>query len=163
MIPASPDVSSSYRRVLVPLDGSPLAETVLPVVSKLARPLGLEIALLRIVPTVIPQVVEGSRRVIMDDSERLSREATAYLEGVADRLCADGFRTLTSVRTGVADREILAGARECGADLIAMTTHGRSGLGRLLFGSVAEAVMRHAEIPVLLVPAKAAEPARRAA
>jgi nucleotide-binding universal stress UspA family protein len=158
-----PDLSSGYRRVLVPLDGSPLAEAVLPFVSRLARPLGLEIALLRVVPTVIPQVVEGSRRVVMDDPGRLTLEAEEYLKGVADRLCADGFTTLTAVRSGEAASEILAGAHECQADLVAMTTHGRSGLGRLFFGSVAEAVLRRAEVPVLLVRATTAERAKRAA
>jgi nucleotide-binding universal stress UspA family protein len=154
---------TTYRRVLVPLDGSPLSEAVLPRVSRFARPLGLEIALLRVVPDVVPHVVEGTRRVIVDDQERLSLEAEEYLRGVADRLCADGFRTLTAVRRGEAATEILAGIHECHVDLVAMTTHGRSGLGRLFFGSVAEAVLRRADVPVLLVRATEAELGRKAA
>jgi nucleotide-binding universal stress UspA family protein len=160
---APSDTPSGYRRMLVPLDGSPLAEVVLPFVSRLARPLGLEIALLRVIPIVVPQVVEGSRNVIRDDTERLTLEAEHYLTGVADRLCADGFRTLTAVRSGEAATEILAGAHECQADLVAMTTHGRSGLGRLFFGSIAEAVLRRAQVPVFLVRTTAAERDRRAA
>jgi nucleotide-binding universal stress UspA family protein len=57
----------------------------------------------------------------------------------------------TEVRRGEPVEEIVRGAREVGADLIAMTTHGRSGFGRLLFGSVAEAVLREAELPVFLM------------
>jgi nucleotide-binding universal stress UspA family protein len=153
----------TYHRVLVPLDGSPLAEAVLPFMSRLARPLGLEIALLRVVPMVTPQIVEGgTRKIILDRGERLREEAEAYLRGVAARLVADGFRVTTTVRTGEAAPEIVAGARECQADLIGMMTHGRTGLGRLLFGSVAEAVLRHAAVPVFVVRATEAQLARSA-
>jgi nucleotide-binding universal stress UspA family protein len=154
----------TYHRVLVPLDGSPLAEAVLPFVSRLARPLGQEIALLRVVPMVTPKVVQGGNRpIILDQGERLREEAEAYLRGVAARLVADGFRVTTAVRTGAAAPEIVAGARECQADLIGMMTHGRTGLGRLFFGSVAEAVLRHAAVPVFLVRATEAQLARSVA
>jgi nucleotide-binding universal stress UspA family protein len=56
-----------------------------------------------------------------------------------------------AIRSGRPDEEIVAAARDAGADLIAMSTHGRSGLGRLLFGSVAEQVLRHADVPVLMI------------
>ena len=62
-----------------------------------------------------------------------------------------GVRVTTDARHGDPVTELVAAARETGADLIAMTTHGRSGFGRLLFGSVAEAVLRQAEIPVLIM------------
>ena len=158
------DTPETYRRVLVPLDGSPLAEAVLPFVSSLARPLGLEIALLRVIPVVTPKVVEGgTRRIILDHGERLREEAEVYLRGVAGSLVADGFRVTTTVRTGEAAPEIVAGARDCQADLIGMMTHGRTGLGRLFFGSVAEAVLRHAAVPVFVVRATEAQLARSAA
>ncbi len=160
--PTASQAPASFRRVLVPLDGSPLAEAVLPFVSNLARPLALEILLVRIIPATMPTAVEGGRRII-NHTERLTAEADAYLRGVADRLCADGFSVLTAVRTGEAASEIVAGARECQADLIAMSTHGRSGLGRLLFGSAAEAVLRRADVPVLLVRSTGAAAATRAA
>jgi len=154
----------TYHRVLVPLDGSPLGEAVLPFVSRLARPLGLEIALLRVVPMVTPKIVQaGPQQIIVDQGERLREEAEAYLRGVAARLVADGFRVTTTVRTGEAAPEIVAGAPECQADLIGMMTHGRTGLGRLVFGSVAEAVLRHATVPVFVVRATEAQLARSAA
>ena len=68
-----------------------------------------------------------------------------------------GVETETEVRDGPAVGEILAAARERGADLIAMTTHGRSGPARALFGSVAEAVVRHASMPVFLLRITEAE------
>ena len=79
------------------------------------------------------------------------KEAREYLASVAADLRGRGVRVTTDARHGDPVTELVAAARETGADLIAMTTHGRSGLGRLLFGSVAEAVLRQAEIPVLMM------------
>jgi nucleotide-binding universal stress UspA family protein len=72
-------------------------------------------------------------------------------------------RVETGVRRGVPGEEIVAAARECEADLIAMSTHGRGGLGRLVFGSVAQDVLRRAEIPVFLMRTTEAQVAARAA
>jgi nucleotide-binding universal stress UspA family protein len=78
-------------------------------------------------------------------------EARSYLAPVAAELAARGLKTSVMVERGEPVAKILGAAREVEADLIAMTTHGRSGLGRLLFGSVAEAVLRDAETPVFLM------------
>ena len=158
-----------YKRVVVPLDGSSLAECMLHFVVDIAGPLDLEVVLLRVVKPVPPVVTEGSRTMIVDDVAARLADARRYLAPLADELRAKGVRVRTEVRHGqpIVD-EIIEGARQAGADLIAMTTHGRSGLGRLLFGSVAEAVLRQAEIPVFLmrmtedqVVARAAEEALR--
>jgi nucleotide-binding universal stress UspA family protein len=140
------------RCVLVALDGSELAETVLPVVTRLARPLGLEVVLLHVVPGIPHQALEATRRVL-DNAQRMREESVEYLEGVAGRLRADELTVTTAVRQGDAATEILEGAREAKADIIAMTTHGRTGLGRLFYGSVAEDVLKRADIPVFLVRA----------
>jgi nucleotide-binding universal stress UspA family protein len=79
------------------------------------------------------------------------KEAREYLAPVAVNLRKDRVRVTTDVRHGEPVPEIVAAARETETDLIAMTTHGRSGFGRLLFGSVAEAVLRQAKIPVLMM------------
>ena len=79
------------------------------------------------------------------------------------RLRAAGLTVQTAVRTGDASPEIVAGAREEQADLIAMTTHGRGGLRRLLSGSTADGVLRHASVPVFLLRRTEAELASRAA
>ena len=140
-----------YKRVVVPLDGSPVAEGIIPFLLQIAGPLDLEVVLLRVLQTVPPVVVEGSRYVAIDDIEKRIADAREYLAPLAASLAATGVRVTSEVRRGEPVMEILAGAKEAGADLIAMTTHGRSGLGRLLFGSVAEAVLRQTEVPVFMM------------
>jgi len=140
-----------YKRVLVPLDGSPLAEGILPFLLEIAGPLDMEVVLLRVVTPVPPTVVESSRFVHLDDIDVRLADAREYLAAPAAELAARGLKSTVLVRRGDPVAEIIAGAREVGADLIAMTTHGRSGLGRLLFGSVAEAVLRESETPVFLM------------
>ena len=155
-----------YKRVVVPLDGSPLAEGMLRFIVDIAGPLDLEVVLLRVIRPQPPQVTESSRLVVLEDIGARMAEAREYLVPLAVELNTKGIRVRTEVRRGDPVEEIVAGAREAGADLIAMTTHGRSGLGRLLFGSVAEAVLRQAEIPVFLMrqtEAQVAAPAARTA
>ena len=150
-----------FRRALVTLDGSMVAEEILPAFLRVAYPLGLDIVLIRVVPTV-PVAAEDPGHA-QDSAERMKAEAEAYLRAVAATLSLDGLRVDTVVRTGEAPQEIIAGAQEVHADLIAMTTHGRTGLRRLLFGSVAEAVLRAAPVPVFIVRASPTEMATRAA
>lgn len=134
--------------MLVPLDGSPLAEAILPLVATLAHRQELEIGLLRVMPST-PPPLSGDTIQVIDVMARLRVEIEAYLAGVAEALAAAGWTVLTAVRVGDAATEIVAAAREYDPDLIAMTTHGRSGLKQLLFGSVAEAVLRTTPVPVL--------------
>jgi nucleotide-binding universal stress UspA family protein len=151
-----------YKRAVVPLDGSAVAETILPFILEIAGPLDMEVVLLRVVQPLPPIVVEGSRPVVAEAVEAQQLDAEEYLAALAAELRDKGVRAETRVRRGVPTDEILAGARESKADLVAMTTHGRSGLGRLLFGSVAEDVLRHSDIPVFLLRCTEAEVARRA-
>ena len=140
-----------YKRALVPLDGSTVAEAIIPFLLEIAGPLDMDIVLLRVLQPIPPTALESSRYVVFDDVEERRSEAEAYLAPVAGNLRSRGVRVETKVRHGEPADEIVLGAREAGADLIAMTTHGRSGLGRLVFGSVAEAVLRHADVPVFLM------------
>ena len=152
-----------YKRALVPLDGSAVAEGIVPFVLEIAGPLDIEVTLLRVVVPTPPVVVEGSSYIVVDDLEKQQAEAEAYLAGIVAELRTKGVRVKSVIRRGEPVAAILDGAREAGADLIAMTTHGRSGFGCLLFGSVAEAVLRHSQVPVLLMRQTAAEVAARAA
>lgn len=140
-----------YKRVLVPLDGSPLGEGVLPLLMDIAGPLDMTIVLLRVIEPVAPLVLESGRAVSVDDIDVRRRDAEEYLAPIAADLRSRGVETSWEVRIGRAEEEILAAAHAARADLIAMSTHGRSGLGRLLFGSVAEQVLRQAEVPVFLM------------
>ena len=164
-----------YRRVLVPLDGSRVAEAILPFIEQIAGPLDMEVLLVRVVPlTSLDVRAEGLRRrqrhrrrqrggearvdvaAVAKEAQRgepilKELDAQGYLEPLVASLKAKGVRAGARVRIGDPATEIVAAAKEINADLIAMTTHGRTGLGRLLFGSVAEAVLRGSPIPVFLL------------
>ncbi|MBM4306009.1 MAG: universal stress protein [Deltaproteobacteria bacterium] len=135
-----------FQKILVPLDGSDCAENVFPMVEKLASELKANIALLRVVlahtfPGVDP--TEAELKVI--------QEAEGYLKKVEDRLKAKGYKVDSHVRYGNDAEEILDHANQKDIDMIAMTTHGRSGVKRFLLGSVAEKVLRYSPKPIFLV------------
>lgn len=140
-----------YKRALVPLDGSPVAESIIPLLTQISGPLDMSVILLRVLEPIPSIVADGGQPVIVEDLRARMRDAQEYLAPLAAVLRARGVRTSWVIRRGRADQEILAAARDAGADLIAMSTHGRSGFGRLLFGSVAEQVLRHADVPVFMM------------
>jgi nucleotide-binding universal stress UspA family protein len=152
-----------YKRALVPLDGSPVAEAIIPFILEIAGPLDMTVRLLRVIEPIPPMVVEGAAPVFVDDPAARARDAQEYLAPIAAELRGRGVDATFEVRRGTALPSILAAAKSFGADLIAMSTHGRSGLGRLLFGSVAEQVLRHADVPVFLMRQTEALVAARAA
>ena len=140
-----------YKRVLIPVDGSDMAEGIVPFILDIAGPLDLAVVLLQVNRPIPPVVLEGSQYIEVEDVESRREAAEAYLAGLAAEMKAKGVRVTTRVRRGDPVAEILAAANDEGADLIAMTTHGRSGFTRVLFGSIAEGVLRHAPIPVFLM------------
>ena len=139
-----------YATILVPLDGSAVAEAILPEVEKLATAFHSHISLLRVAYAhTIPGVDPTEAQVAV------VQEAEAYLRTLENRLTAKGFRVDTHVRYGDSAEEILDHAVHNDIDLIAMSTHGRSGVKRWVLGSVAEKVLRHATKPIFLVRANA--------
>jgi nucleotide-binding universal stress UspA family protein len=141
-----------YERVLVPLDGSERAEAILPLIEQMAGPLDAEFILLRVVEPVSPAEAIASAGVVSPDSFTWREmEAKQYLHGVERRLSKKGLRASLHLALGAPTEEILATAKTTGADLIAIATHARSALGRLVFGSVAETVLRASSIPVLMI------------
>ena len=147
-----------YKKILVALDRASGAERALAVAADLGRANGSVIRLLHVAP--VPQaVMEGGRVLAYADqeSERVQHETLIYLRGVGRQLA--GFAVECAVRFGDPAEEILQEATDSGADLILMATHGRTGVARLLLGSVAEAVLRRSEIPVVLVRHSLAEAA----
>ena len=141
--------------ILVPLDGSPMAEAALPWAAELARLLSAELHLVRIVPplVLVPgdelQGVDVAAPVLAEDLDEGA--ARAYLEDVAEPLRAQGLPTTSMVRTGHVAAEIVNAAEECDAGLIVMATHGRTGLARVLLGSVALQVLHREHRPLLVV------------
>ena len=139
-------------RILVPLDGSTLAEAALGHVEELAEALGAEMIALRVaeppeyVRFAYPDIPEGEVFEVGD-----VRQAGDYLEAIASRLRARGGHVAARVESGAPAATILAVAREENADVIAMATHGRGGLARLMMGSVATGVVQRSNRPVFLV------------
>ena len=150
-----------YKRVLVPVDGSDVAVAVLPFILGIAGPLDFEVMLLRVNQPVSPVALEATRYVDVEGDEATRAKAEAYLKGLAGTMESRGVRVKTLIRRGDPVSEILAAAREERADLIAMATHGRTGPARVLLGSVAESVLRHADVPVFMLRQSEREVARR--
>lgn len=137
-----------YKRILIPLDGSEFAEAALPHACALAACTGAELVLLRVaVQPLYGSVSPDSSPSIRADTEA---EASAYLDRVAGELRAAGFRVTAETCTGPVAETILDYAAGIRADLIVMSTHGRSGLARWFIGSVADKIVRGARLPVLL-------------
>ena len=143
-----------YKRALVPLDGSMVAETIIPLILEIAGPLDMEVVLLRVVQPTPPVVIEGTRHIEVEDVEARRLDAQEYLASLAAELRDKGVRVGTRVRRGLPSEEIAAAAGEEGADLIAMSTHGHRFLQDLLRGSTADRVRHGVSIPVLMVRAK---------
>jgi nucleotide-binding universal stress UspA family protein len=140
-----------YKKILVPLDGSHTAEAVLVHAKALAYSEGAEIVLLSVAanpalefafedPSLAAQIVSGQEA-----------QVKTYMTGAESTLKAEGFKVSAIVREGSVADTILDVAAEIGADVIAMSTHGRTGPARWLIGSVADRVVRNSKIPVMLI------------
>jgi nucleotide-binding universal stress UspA family protein len=136
-----------FDRILIPLDGSATAERVLSQVARLLRRQDAEILLVR-----SAYVAPSLARIDTAKLEAAERaDAEAYLKAVAEQLRAEGLRAGAKVLHGSAASAVLEAARGEKASLIALSTHGRSGIGRWMLGSVAEKIVRASEVPVLLL------------
>jgi nucleotide-binding universal stress UspA family protein len=141
----------NLRKILVPLDGSELSASALPFVAGLAKPLGASVVLYQSV--FEPVMTYPGAEVVFDDTVLREMEASARkaLTLAADDVSAQGVTADVVATFGNAIDGIVWTAEREGADLIVMSTHGRSGVGRLVMGSVADAVVRRTALPVTLV------------
>jgi len=148
-------MTKAYKHILVPLDTSELAELALADALNLARLSKAEITLLHVVPPIEEVLaLDTGHPIFVDqqwDSYRLL--AQSYLKDVCKRMACDNLVIHTAVEMGSPAETILDYAQRHPIDLIVMATHGRSGLQRWVYGSVADKVLRGAEIPILLVRA----------
>lgn len=141
-----------YKKILVPLDGSELAEQALPQVSQLAGCTGAEVVLLRVPSEPVYDYLVPDPDIAVEMRSDIETAAQVYLDEIAAELRAMDLKVSTLVVWGAPVQDtILEVARQLHADLIVMSTHGRSGLARLVIGSVADDVVRRAPVPVLLV------------
>ena len=139
---------AAFRRLLTPLDGSRLAESVLPAVGRFAKAFDSTVVLLHVLERGAPAAVHGDRHL------RTVPEATAYLEEVAAGLREQGIAVeyhAHDAPEGDVARSIVDHAEEKQADLIVLCTHGRGGVPEILFGSIAQRVLHRGAKPVLLI------------
>ncbi len=142
-----------YQRILIPLDGSPIAEQVLPLVKMFAVRFQSSVVLFQAIEPIPKGVpVEGPASRADDQVEMSRNQALEYLEAIAQRF-PQGIPAEHELRTGLPATAILETAESAHVDLIAMATHGRTGLQRWVYGSVADKVLGGARLPILLVRA----------
>jgi len=147
---------ATLKRIIVPLDGSELSERILPYVEGLAKNLDLEVNLIGVYGG--PLVAGGSGEGLYSSGQinslitTIRAETVAYLTMKTDELKQKDLKKVSfSAKEGLAADEIIATAQEIPDTLIAMCTHGRSGVQRWMLGSVTETVVRHSDVPVLVV------------
>lgn len=158
----------SFRKILVPLDGSDLAESVLPLAIEIARNSGATLHLIRVVEPFWsdPALVQGGMAAYLTDEQiaghdrEHATQARAYLARVSDDIEDEGVRPVTLIRYAKPDDGIARAALDIDADLILMSSHGLGGIKRWAFGSVAAALVHRKVAPVLVLPyaVTAAEP-----
>jgi nucleotide-binding universal stress UspA family protein len=152
------DGAATLKSIVVPLDGSKLAETVLPRAVELAKKLSLEIVLTRAYQIPLSTYGGAEAAYIPNPNALMNvvkEEAGAYLEAKVDELRQNGVEKVSSILLlGSGADEIIDLARTTPDNLIAMCTHGRSGVKRWALGSVTEKVVRHSGDPVLVVRAE---------
>ncbi|MGD8736008.1 MAG: universal stress protein, partial [Anaerolineae bacterium] len=150
------EVSEMYQRILLALDGSDVAEQALPYAVIQAERFGAELILLRVVEPfpLVRGLSQGDLARIRDQTQEWAR---SYLEGVAKTAIERGVPVEMATVEGRPNEVILQFAETNQVDLIVICTRGRSGLSRWLMGSVADRVVRGAQVPILLVRAAATE------
>ena len=142
-----------YRKILVPLDGSKVAEGVLPHAKALAYSEGAELVLLTVGANPAMDFVFSDPGLAERAVEEQEERSKKYISEIETQLKSAGFKTSTVLRVGAVADVILGVAEELQIDVIAMSTHGRTGPARWLLGSVAERVVHSSNVPVLLIRA----------
>jgi nucleotide-binding universal stress UspA family protein len=141
----------AYKKILVCLDGSPLAEAALPHAQILASDEEAEVILLRVSVNPAAEFSFSDPTIANKFIQDMEAETLHYLQSVRSRLQKAGFRTSFLIRQGTVAETILQTASETKTDVIVMSTHGRSGIQRWLLGSVADRIVTHSNIPVMLI------------
>ena len=151
-----------YQKIVVPLDGSDLSECVLPHLETIYKGCGAKEAVL--VHTIEPLRHQAMGDYAFSNEElkqmdtRRKNETVTYLDEIANRLSQSGIKAETVILAGIPADTIALYAEQNGADLILIATHGRSGISRWAWGSVADRILRSACVPVLMVRAPGCVP-----
>lgn len=145
-----------YQKILVPLDGSELAECVLPHVESIAKGCSVgSVVFLRVLDTYMPSAAHAylSESLKQEMEEGNEKAAKEYLDEVVGRVKLNGIEVQKQLIAGRVAESIAEYATKNDVDLIAIATHGRSGVSRWAWGSVADRVLRSACVPILMVRA----------
>ena len=144
-----------YKKVLVPLDGSEVSEAILEHVEAIASGCRVPQVILLRVRQPLDADVKGmlDAHIAWDLEDTYEDEARKYLNKIAGKLVKKGLAVKTEVLAGNPAEKIIEYVKANGIDLVIMSTHGRLGVSRLVFGSVAEKVIRQSDVPVLIKPA----------
>lgn len=146
-----------FNHILIPLDGSPLAEAALPTALELANHFDSEITLVRVnhIPTITTSTSGPVyAELMLEVRQQTQKEAEAYLKAHQGSLRQQGYRVHAHITEGEPVADILLDLVDTlNADTIVMSTHGRGGMSRWVFGSVADKVLRGSHVPVVLIRA----------
>ncbi|MBI9087339.1 MAG: universal stress protein [Desulfobacterales bacterium] len=141
-----------YKRILIPLDGSKLAESALAHAESLALKYNAELILLQVVrPLAITAREPAEIMMFQENMEHLRADAKAYLNGLKGEFREKKIRVEIYVGLGPVVAEIVETAATHSVDLVIIASHGRSGLGRVFFGSVASGVLNRIERPLMVI------------
>lgn len=140
-----------YQKILVPLDGSKRAEAIMPHVEDLAQCYQAQVVLLQVIEPK-PLLIDGTYAVPdLVEHEQHLKTAESYLLALQGKLRQKGIEVKTHIAQGPVVTEIIDTAERENADLIALASHGRTGLARVFYGSVAAGILHRVDRPLLLV------------
>jgi nucleotide-binding universal stress UspA family protein len=148
-----------YKSMLVPVDGSKLAESAFSYAKELAGRLDTDVTILHIVDPKESETLPMHRAYVNHSAEIVKRRVSEVQKKLGKKQRSDGPHVSGEVAMGYAAEEILRYTQEKGVDLVVMSTHGRSGMWRWVLGSVVDKVLRASHVPVLLVRSEAADKA----
>jgi nucleotide-binding universal stress UspA family protein len=144
-----------YSTILVPLDGSERAEVILSHVIELAKKFSAKVILLEAVEQKLVYTgdleISAMTRKADEELAKQTKIAESYIKGVKEKLEKHAIKVTTRIMQGPPVEAIIAMAKQENADLIAMASHGRSGLGRVFYGSVAAGILHQVDRPLLII------------
>ncbi len=140
-----------YKRILIPLDGSPSSEAILPHVQEIAGATDSEMVFLHVIPTPAPEFSPPSKPFAKDFVHKQKTKTTRYFKALCARLEKEGARVTYLIREGAVAETILEVAEFMQANMIAMSTQGPSAAQLLLLGSVTYQVVRRSPLPMLVI------------
>jgi nucleotide-binding universal stress UspA family protein len=141
-----------YKKILVPLDGSKLAEVALPHAESLAKQYDAELVLLTVAtPPIITGHGHEAMVLLEKQTDKLMQDAELYLKGLKGQFTVSGIKTIILVKYGSVVESIIEIADSQAVDLVLIASHGRTGLTRVFFGSVAAGVLNRIEQPLMVI------------